>query len=537
MFGLGHWAHINLAFNRIWDGDWTKGPAGGYGTNEVTWGEFSTNVPDLHVGHLAESWRFEVDNARQQATTIVKMRSGIHFQTPNTEAGRLVAGRELTVDDAVFCENEFLHNPASFNLMLFPYIKDFQAVKGPGPDEFSITLPFYDHLGGIMRLFDNMVLYPPELQKKYGPGTGSQGFNDWRYLVGTGPFMVRDYVAGSMSLVVRNPNYWMTDPIGPGKGNQLPYLDEVRTYVIPDESTRLAALRTGRLDQLLNVNLEAKDELLKSAPGIKFAVAGWSGTGSIGFNANQLKAFGDVNVRRAMQMSIDYQSINKSMYGGLADVVTWPYNYQKAYADLYVGLDAPDCPDSVKELWSYNVDKAKQLLKDAGYPNGFKFELTSLQTESDYFSIIKDYFSKINVDMTLKLIEVGVQPSVLTSQAYQAASLRVSPPSTYPEQAQFTGTSYINHSLIKDPMADKVAQETRVQAITDFHGAMKATRELTKHLLDQAYVVPSPYYPVYCMYWPWVKNYDGEQTVGYFSGSFWTQYVWLDQSLKKSMGH
>lgn len=536
LFGLGHWAHINLSFNRLWDGDWTKGPAGGYGTGETDWGAGSTNIPSLHIGHLAESWRFEVDSAKQQVTTIVTIRKGIHFAKTGTEAGKLVNGRELTIDDVVYNENEFLHNPASFNLQLFGYIKDFQAVKGPGPNEFSITLPFYDQLGGIMRLFDNMVIFPPELEKKYGAATGNQGFNAWQNLVGTGPFMVRDHVASSSSTVVRNPDYWMTNPIGPGKGDQLPYVDKVRTFVIPDESTRLAAVRTGRLDQLLNVNIEAKDELLKSAPGIKFAKAGWSGYGSIGFNAGQVKAFADVNVRRAMMMSINYSAINKDLFGGLADLESWPYPYQKGYDDLYPAIDAPDMPAAVKELWSYQPEKSKQLLKDAGYPSGFKFDLTLLQTEADYYSIIKEYFAKVNLDMTLKIIDPGVQIGIMSAQNYQAATLRVSPPSTYPEQAQFTGTNYINHSLIKDAQADKVASETRVQAITDFNGALKATRELTKHLLGQAYVIQAPYYPVYAMYQPYLKNYDGEQTVGYFSGTFWVQYVWVDQALKTAMG-
>ena len=194
LFGLGHYAHINLAFNRLWDGDWTKGPAGGYGTGETDWGAGSTNIPDLHIGHIAESWSVNVDNAKQQATTVVNIRKGIHFAKTGTEAGRLVNGRELTVDDVVYCENEFLHNPASFNLQLFSYIKDFQAVK-TGPSQFSITLPFYDQLGGIMRLFDNMVIFPPELEQKYGAATGIQGFNAAQNLVGTGPFMVQDYVA------------------------------------------------------------------------------------------------------------------------------------------------------------------------------------------------------------------------------------------------------------------------------------------------------------------------------------------------------
>ena len=193
LFGLGHYAMINLAFNRLWDGDWTKGPAGGYGTGETDWGAGSTNIPDLHVGHIAESWSVNVDSAKQEATTVVNIRQGIHYALTGTDAGRLVNGRELTVDDVVYDENEFLHNPASFNLQLFPYIKNFQAVK-TGPWQFSITEPFYDQLGGILRLFDNMVIFPPELEQKYGASTNIQGFNDPQNLVGTGPFMVQDYV-------------------------------------------------------------------------------------------------------------------------------------------------------------------------------------------------------------------------------------------------------------------------------------------------------------------------------------------------------
>ena len=52
-----------------------------------------------------------------------------------------------------------------------------------------------------------------------------------------------------------------------------------------------------------------------------------------------------------------------------------PYYDCKEYADLYLGLDDPEMPASVKELYSYNPDKAKELLKEAGYPNGFKTSL------------------------------------------------------------------------------------------------------------------------------------------------------------------
>lgn len=535
LMGLGHYPYMNLAFNRIWDGDWAKGPAGGYGTNQVSWGDFSTNIMDLKVGHLAESWRFEVDAEAQEVTTIVQLRQGVHFQRVDSEAGRLVNGRELTVDDVVWCENQFLKNPNSFGRQMFPYVEEFEAVK-TGAWEFSITLPFYDHIGGIMRLFDNMLIYAPELQQKYGEGTGDSGFSQWKVLVGTGPYIVKDMIPSSMSLVERNPDYWMTDPIGPGKGNQLPYIDKVKTFVIPDLSTRLAALRTANIDQMLALTLEEKDQMLKQCPDMKYNVAGWGGTGAIGFK-DLAPPFDNVKVRRAMQMSIDYETLNDDLYGGLADLVTWPYNYQQAYADLYLGLDDPDCPESVKELWSYNPEKSKQLLSEAGYPDGFKFTLSLQNTEVDYFSIIKEYFANIGIEMEFHIIEPGTLWNYLGNKAYQAITLRVSPPATYPEQFQFEGNNPINHSCINDPIANEAAVKSRELAITDFYGAMNVTREVTKHLLDKAYVIPAPYYPIYSAWWPWLRNYSGEQTVGYFSGPFWAQYIWIDQDMKKSMGH
>ena len=79
---------------------------------------------------------------------------------------------------------------------------------------------------------------------KYGDMT------NWKNSEGTGPFILKDYVAGSQVIMVRNPNYWMTDPIGSGKGNQLPYLDSVRCLILPDASTRQAAMRTSKIDVL-----------------------------------------------------------------------------------------------------------------------------------------------------------------------------------------------------------------------------------------------------------------------------------------------
>ncbi len=78
------------------------------------------------------------------------------------------------------------------------------------------------------------IIIPHEVTEEYGD------MRDWRHQVGTGPFMLTDYVAGSTMTFQRSPNCWQNDPLHPD--NRLPYLDEVRFLTIADVSTTLAAL-------------------------------------------------------------------------------------------------------------------------------------------------------------------------------------------------------------------------------------------------------------------------------------------------------
>ena len=81
----------------------------------------------------------------------------------------------------------------------------------------------------------------PEVIQKYGNQL------NWRNSVGTGPFVLTDFVSGSQATLTRNSSYWDKDPVGPGKGNQLPYIDGIKMLVLPDPSTRLTAMRTGKM--------------------------------------------------------------------------------------------------------------------------------------------------------------------------------------------------------------------------------------------------------------------------------------------------
>ncbi len=536
LFSLGSAAPQQLSHNRVWDGDWTKGIAGGYGTAEVDWGEGSY-LPYLQTGFLAESVSWAVDPGGETVTTTIRVRDGVRWALdPNNQYSREVNGREVTTDDIIWCLDQRMNNPEAMNWQFFPQQRGIYCVK-TGPQEIQVTHPLSQHLEGVMRLL-NSVMQPPELYEKYG----REACINWRYDVGTGPFIITDYIPDNTVTLDRNPNYFMNDPIGPGQGNQLPYLDRMRYVVIPDRSTQQAALRTGNVDQmggLLGFTLEDKDLMISQVPDLKVAQRGAGLVSPIFMRLDKPELpWYKKEVRRAMMMATDFQTINESLYAGLGDLVSWPYRYAPAYADLYLGLDDPECPDSVRELYTYNPDKAKELLAEAGYPTGFKATLTITAVQADYYSIIKDQWSKVNIDLELNVIEGGALIGTAASQAYDMISIFFSPVFTFPEQAQYTtGTGWLNSSLISDPYIDEQAAKIKEAAIADFRPAMKMTKELLKYVLDQAYCIPTPAFPTYVLWFPWVRNYSGETSVGYAPGDSWVQYVWYDQVLKKSMGY
>ena len=104
-------------------------------------------------------------------------------------------------------------------------------------------------LGIIVGDYFSFIM-PPEVIEQYGD------VQDWRNLVGTGPFMLTDVVEGSSMTYVKNPDYWGYDEKYPQ--NRLPYVDELRVLVMPEEATVMSALRSGQLDfHFLINNLDA----------------------------------------------------------------------------------------------------------------------------------------------------------------------------------------------------------------------------------------------------------------------------------------
>jgi peptide/nickel transport system substrate-binding protein len=337
----------------------------------------------------------------------------------------------------------------------------------------------------------------------------------------------------------KNDKYWMKDPIGPGKGNQLPYLDGIDQFIIPDASTRLTAFRTGKVDQINSLAWEDAEQLKKQVPQALTAEGPYYVMSPIYMRTDKAP-YSDVRVRRALMMAIDFNAIKQSINGGRGVIITFPYEYYKEYADLYVGLDDPDLPASIKELYTYSPDKAKSLLADAGFPNGFKTSVMLPPSDASYYELIASMWSKVGVQLALDIKEPPQLSRTVDSEA--SYSDMVSGPGKGPVGSYYVGTSltgqpgFSNTSFINDAKINETLPKIRTLTISDPKEGMKLARTMAQHVLDQAYVIGRPSYRTSTFWWPWLKNYSGEYSVGFFDWPNFATWVWVDQDQKKSMG-
>ena len=522
---------INLTHEQTFQGDWAKGPAGGFGTKETGWSYDDNDLFDLKTGYVASSVKWSTDAAKNEGTIVYTVRDGIRWALdPNNEASRLVNGREFTADDLLFSLQWSTTYAQGYVFRNNQELRTAQFTK-TGPMEVTVKVPLNAMMMAVTRYNDTVMVVPPEVVKKYGT------MDDWKTSVGTGPFILTDFVSNSVSTLNKNPNWYMKDPVGPGKGNQLPYVDRVKVFTIADLSTRLAGLRTGKIDQMSSVTLEDYQSLAKTTPQMKVDYSdSFQGRGNPPLAMRiDTKPFNDIKVRRAMNMAIDFNTILKTFRGGEGQIYTWPHSKIKEYAELY--LDPADYSPAAKELYTYNPEKAKQLLKEAGYPNGFKTNIILIQDEVDFVSIYADYLSRIGIDMALDVKELAVKTNIQNNKQHtQMITGDTAPVAIFYNGQPISGVSHNNRSMVDDPFINDKLVPIRSMMLTDQHQAMKMYRELTKYVVEQAYVIPAVTGGYRTLWWPWVKNYSGELQIGY-DDPMWEAFVWSDTDLKKSMGY
>jgi peptide/nickel transport system substrate-binding protein len=517
---------MRFTSQELWIGDWSKGPAG---TNDTrSWGRMILNK----TGDLAESWEFDQWDA---GTLIFHIRQGVHWALdPNSEASKLVNGREVTAEDVAYSFNALCKTPSAYIYKAYSFLRDAE-ITAPEKYTFQVSVdPANPVSTWFLRVTDFFHVFPHEVMETYG------GMTDWENLVGSGPFMLHDLIDNSSVTFVKNPTYWATNPCGPGQGDQLPYVDKVRVLIIADTNTRQSAFRTGNVDNM-SADWQDGPNFVDALPDIQYRINdAMGGAGNTSMRTDK-EPFNDILVRKAMFKALDFKKIAEALYGEGARYLAWPIGYSQDYLDAYLDVTDPDCPAEVVDLFTYDVEAAKDLLDKAGHPDGIKGNCIVLNstTAMDYYQTLQSYWAQAGIDITLDPREQGAWYTILQTRNYDFMMYGSGPPISNLHACLWTGTGATNGSYIPgdDPVIVKAKDEMMALSIRDDEAADAIHRELMKYVLAQAWVIPSPGGVSYSLWWPWLKNYYGPLMVGYMNTDNWVTWAWVDTDLKRSMGY
>jgi len=365
----------HLTEDEMLNGDWTQGYAGGYGTKDWTWTLDGIYNWSSKAGSLCESWDFVAPNHM-----VLKVRQGVHFWVDSTnEASTLVNGRELTAEDIAYSYNRLCTTPESYIYYAHPYFTKNLTIKAT--DKYTVDFVVPDDVDSIYQFAQIGVdwngVIAKEVIDKYGD------MKDWRHNHGTGAFILKDFVSGSTLSFAKNPNYWDKNPIGPGKGDQLPYVDNVKVIIITDSSTYLSAIRTGKLDASSGFALGIDDT--KTVTSIRkdiqvLEIPGSSAPGHIHMRTDKADSpWSKKQVRQALTKAVDYETIVNDLYEGKAVYPSWDISPLPDLKANY--LELKDASTTVQDIYKYDPVKAKQMLADAGYPDGFSATIYTQNNE------------------------------------------------------------------------------------------------------------------------------------------------------------
>ena len=482
--------------------------------------------PEHLVGALAESWQVPDD-----LTYIFYIRQGVrwHDKAP-------MHGRALTAQDVVYNFHRMLGlgsgfteaGPQAHDLTGIP----FESITAESPRKVVMKLkrPYFTALRLLLDWF--VFIYPPEVIQQHGDA------KDWRNLVGTGPFMLTDHVEGNSLTYTKNPNYWGYDAKFPE--NRLPYIDRLRVLELKEEATRLAALRSGKVDfvgshgdaQIRDIDLI--ENLQKTNPEIGVHKFFFRSGNSYRFNGQAIVGdnppFNDIRVRKAMQMAIDLETINATFFKGYASTVP-----EGVVSKDVTGYAIPfeDWPEDVKKVFDYDPEGARQLLADAGYSDGIKATLVlSERFDTTYTELVIVYWSAIGVDVEIRLMDEASSPTVWGNPDIELVNTALANRGGFYYLPAWVSTAWVG---FKDPAYDAIVDS--IVTATTVEEQRSRAQEANMYMVKEFWYLWGPEVPMFQARQPWVKGYNGELWLGRQNSYPVFARVWIDQELKKAMGN
>jgi peptide/nickel transport system substrate-binding protein len=460
-------------------------------------------------GQLISDWEITTD-----ALTWT-VRPGVMWQ----QVDGVMDSRPLTADDLVQDVIRFRESP---------WGNRFDGMMGEVYAQGNKVVIEYEAYSPEMFYFigyEDRAIYSPS-------ETEAAGADRWENQGGTGAFKFEEYVVGSYMSYMKNPDYWDTTVID-GTEYEMPFIDRYVRVIFPDEATGLAALRTASVDMYRNPAVSSWGTIESTTTDLEKSTYGDMAR-VINLKVTE-PPFDDLQVRRAMFIGTDiaqFQRFGKAQDFPLHSFPAWPGN-----PGIYTPIS--QLPADARELYTYDPEKAMEMLADAGYPNGFEIDFyfdSSSVTDTGFASLLQNQWEKIGVTVNLVGQDYVTYRSYRDTFTYTdtiIAGTQIGNPTGSIINLFKTG-GWLNYPQWSNAQLDVLADQIAAELNPETQDALvKQAAVIALQGASQigTYLEPQAYY-----WWPWIQNYYGEISIedGTFGGL--VPYIWIDQNLKDSMG-
>ncbi|MCR4392889.1 MAG: ABC transporter substrate-binding protein [Dehalococcoidales bacterium] len=404
-----------------------------------------------YVGKLAES--YEIDPIAKTMT--FKLRKNVKFHD----------GSDMNADVVVWNYQLFKDKG---RLQQSDNITSIRAV-----DQYTVVLEFKEYNNQADFNWGWVPIFSKAAWDKAGYTDEERIAWCTDHVVGTGPFMLSEYKRDDHITWVKNTNYWQT-----GK----PYLDKVVVNYIPDSVSASAVMEKG--DAEIWERGTITDYLPLMEKGL-VRVSSWPMlTQDIVPNTKDPNSkWQDKNLREALEYAIDKEALAKALGKGYYAVLkTMAPPNSWGYDPDYKGRE-------------YNPSKAKQLIKDAGYPNGLKVTLMigNDAASMDAGTLIKGYFDAVGFDTTLDIADPGRYFGSMFGTGWDDLIASFAACAVHQDEDYMAWFGYAprsNLASFKRDYPEKVALEKQIEKVTDEATRIKMTQQLYNWIADNALVIP-----------------------------------------------
>ena len=406
-------------------------------------------------------------------------------------------GRKMTADDIIYSFTRIMDGSKGYpGARYVRLIKGAIAVeKGEAKeisglrkiDDFTLEMTITDRVEpGYYFFAGTTAILPKEEVEKANFAAAP---------VGLGPFKFKEHIPGSRVVLERFDKFYK-----PGK----PYADTLQVLIMAEAAARDVAFRNKEIDTSIlgpaqYVAYRADPELSKGILEVAEMF-----TRSIQFNP-AFKPFADKRVRQAINYAIDSDLIIKRLVKDKAyRAVSWLPPSSAAF-------------DKTVKPYAYDPEKAKKLLADAGYANGFEFELTTSQNESWGLPIVEaliPMLSKVGIKLKPKLVEVTLLTDLLMKGDHQSliASTLTGPDSLATLRCYYSKTprTACNYTAFDNPAFDKLLDDASQEG--DMAKRNDLLRQANNILYDEAPVWFFNYNKAVLAYQPWIHGLQANPT-------------------------